>query len=308
MDFSIEEEILGPHRVSLTGGDGGSADAIAEQAAGAAVVLAGSKPRFDERAIQGLSCRGIVRYGVGVESVDLEAAARAGMWVAYVPDYGTDAVALHAVTLLLALLRKLTAANAIVKGGGWGFESLRPLRSPPSLTVGIVGFGRIGRRVAELLAPFGFRLMAYDAFTDVDSPSVTRAGGLEELIRASDAVTLHVPGDPGGRPLLGREELAWFKPSAVLVNTARGSLVDEEALIEALAGGAPSGAALDVYATEPCGPAWARVTERTILTPHMAWYTEESEIDLRRQAALEALRLISGEAPLHAAARPRGAA
>lgn len=303
-DFSVEEEIFGPHRVSLTSGDGASADAIAEQASDATVVLAGSQPRFDATTISRLSCRGIVRYGVGVESVDLEAAARAGMWVAYVPDYGTDAVALHAVALLLALLRKLIAADAIVKSGGWSFESLRPLRSPPSLTVGIVGFGRIGRRVSELLAPFGFRLLAYDTFARVDSGAVASAATLEELIAGSDAITLHAPGDPDGCPLLGRAELARVKPGAVLVNTARGSLVDEEALADALQSGALGGAALDVYKDEPRS-SWAGVDNGVILTPHMAWYTEESEVDLRRKAAQEALRLLSGETPLHVAARPR---
>jgi D-3-phosphoglycerate dehydrogenase len=272
-------------------------------------VLTGPGPRFDEHVIARLSCRGIVRYGVGVESVDLDAAARAGIWVAYVPDYGTDIVALHAVTLLLAALRRLPAADATVKGGEWGLAHLRPLHAPPALTVGIVGFGRIGRRSAQLLRPFGFSLLAHDPHVDVTSVERdVRAASFDDLLRASDAVTLHVPGRADRRPLLGREQLARLKPGAVLVNTARGSLVDQGALVEGLRRGTPSFAALDVFEPEPPGAAFAEVAQRVILTPHMAWYTEESELDLRLKAAREALRILEGTAPLNAAARPRRSA
>lgn len=304
-DYSVEEGILGPHGVRLEGGDGGGPENIAAQAAEAAVVLAGSNARFDARVIKRLSCRGIVRYGVGVESIDLDAAARAGMWVAYVPDYGTDAVAVHTVSLVLAALRRLTNADALVRTRSWEFSNLRPLHAPQSLTVGIVGFGRIGRRVAELLAPFGFTLLVHDPYIDAAAlGSDVKSVSLDELLSSSDVVTLHTPGSPKERPLMGRVELARLKEGAVLVNTARGSLVDEAALIEGLARGTPAMAALDVFAVEPPGDRFERVADRVILTPHMAWYTEESELDLRTKAAHEALRILRGETPLHAAARP----
>ena len=136
-DFRIEESILRPFGASLVSGDGRSRDAIAEQAAGATVVLAGSGPRFDAGTIDRLTCIGIVRYGVGVETIDVEAAAGAGMWVANVPDYGTHAVVLHCVSLMLAALRRLPQADRIVKSHRWGFAELRPLQFPESLTVGI---------------------------------------------------------------------------------------------------------------------------------------------------------------------------
>lgn len=308
-DYSVEERILGPHGVRLQGGDGGDPENIATLAAGAAVVLAGSHARFDARVIEQLSCLGIVRYGVGVESIDLDAAARAGMWVAYVPDYGTEAVALHTVTLALASLRRLPSADAIVRVGGWEFSDLGPLHVPQSLTVGIVGFGRIGRRVAELLAPFGFTLLVHDAYIEPTvGKSAVRSVSLEELLSSSDVVTLHAPGSPTGRPLLGSMELARLKAGSVLVNTARGSLVDEAALINGLARGTPAMAALDVFAVEPPGDRFEQVADRVIFTPHMAWYTEESELDLRTKAAHEALRILRGETPLNAAARPWNAA
>jgi D-3-phosphoglycerate dehydrogenase len=304
-DFRIEESILGPHVAALVAGDGSSGDAIAEQAAGAAVVLAGSGPRFDAATIGRLSCRGIVRYGVGVESIDTEAAARAGMWVAYVPDYGTDAVALHTVSLLLASLRRLPVADQIVKSQRWGFGELRPLQTPAALTVGIVGFGRIGQRVADLLAPFGFELVGFDSNLNPESvhPEV-RSVSFDELIANSDIVTLHAPAHPGGPALIGAGEIERMKPDSILVNTARGTLVDQDALEVGLRRGTPGFAALDVFSEEPPVGRFEGLDDRVLLTPHMAWYTEQSERDLRDKAAREALRIIKGLAPLHPVARP----
>jgi len=309
IDFTVEEDILGPHGVVLTSGDGASGDAIVEQASSAGVVLAGSRPRFDAPTLARLRCRGIVRYGVGVEKIDLEAAALAGIWVAYVPDYGTDAVALHSVTLMLTCLRRVPQADAVVKRGGWGFAELRPLRTPEALTVGIVGFGRIGRRVADFLSPFGFELIATDAFVDVESaaPGV-RSVAFDELLSRADVVTLHAPGRADGAPLIGRDEIKLFKPGSVLVNTARGSLIDASALVAGLEEGRPGFAALDVFEQEPPVERFGAVADRVVLTPHMAWYTQESELDLRTKAAREALRILQGDAPLNPVAKPKGAA
>ena len=304
-DLSVEEAILAPRGVRLASGPGGDPDDIVALAGDAAVILAGSAVRLDTAVIERLSCIGIVRYGVGVENVDLAAASRAGMWVAYVPDYGTEAVATHTVALILTALRRITLADRAVKSGRWGLEELRPLSLPSSLTVGVVGAGRIGRRVAELLAPFGFDLVMHDAYVDIDSaaPGV-KSASLDELLEISDVVTLHVPGSPSDPPLLGSAELDRLKPGAILVNTARGALVDQAALIERLRSGAIALAALDVFGTEPPGPDLSDVFDRTILTPHMAWYTEETESDLRTKAAGEALRLLEGLPPLNAAAAP----
>jgi D-3-phosphoglycerate dehydrogenase len=304
-DFRIEESILGPHGASLASGDGGTADAIAEQASDATVVLAGSGPHFDAATIGRLTCLGIVRYGVGVETVDVGAAARAGMWVANVPDYGTDAVALHSVGLMLAALRRLPQADDIVRSRRWGLAELRPLHAPDSLTVGIVGFGRIGRRVAAMLQPFGFNLVAFDAYLEAEGvrPEV-RSVTFDELISISDIVTLHAPGIPDGSALIGQAEIERMKPGSILVNTARGSLIDMEALEAGLKRGTPGFAALDVYPEEPPGRSLERLGDRVLLTPHMAWYTEESERDLRAKAAHEAVRILQGQPPLNVVARP----
>jgi D-3-phosphoglycerate dehydrogenase len=296
-DFGIEEAVLGPAGCTVVSGPGASADELVEVAGAADVIVAGSAPRFDAATIGRLRCRGIVRSGVGVETIDLDAAAAAGMWVARVADYGTDAVSLHAVTLALAGIRGVVAADRRVRSGAWGFAPLRPLHLPGELQAGVVGFGRIGRRTAELLHGLGFRVVAHDPLAPVDAPAIADAS-LEELLATSDVVSLHAPAPADGSTLIGAAELATMKEHSVLVNTARGALVDQDALVAALQRGRPATAALDVFASEPVDASiFAEVAEHVILTPHMAWYTEESERDLREKAAREALRLLDGERP-----------
>jgi D-3-phosphoglycerate dehydrogenase / 2-oxoglutarate reductase len=296
-DLAIEEQVLGPLGVDLVLGDGSTPEEILEVARDAEVVLAGSRPRFDARVIGGLSCHGIVRYGIGVDSIDLDAARTRGIAVARVSDYGTEAVAVHAVTSAMALFRRLPEADRSLREGGWGVAGLRPLHLPSASTAGVVGYGRIGRQTAGYLRALGFAVCAHDEYVDVPADHGVTAVPLEKLLETSDLVLLHAPGDPSGRPLLGAAELGRMKPGSVLVNTARGSLVDLPALIEALAAGRPGYAALDVFPAEPVDAAvFAPVGERVLLTPHMAWYTEESEADMRHKAAAEAARLLRGEA------------
>ena len=296
-DFALEEAELGPD-VRIVAGAGATSDEIVELASHADVILAGSGPRFDAATLRRLRCRGIVRSGVGVETIDLDAAHAAGMWVARVSDYGTEAVALHTVTLALAGIRRLLEADRRTRAGEWGFAPLRPLHLPSALLAGVIGFGRIGRRVTELLIGLGFSVIAHDPVSPVDLRGVTAAASLEELLVVSDLVTLHAPPPADGSYLLGAAELASMREDAVLVNTARGSLVDPAALADGLTRGRPGTAALDVYDREPADlSVYETVAERMILTPHMAWYTEESERDLRVKAAQEARRLLAGERP-----------
>jgi D-3-phosphoglycerate dehydrogenase / 2-oxoglutarate reductase len=294
-DLAIEEEILGPLDVTLVLGDGGSPAEILEVAGAAEVILSGSRPTFDAEVLGGLSCRGIVRYGIGVDSIDLSAAAERGIAVARVSDYGTEAVAVHAVAAAMALFRRLPDADRSLRAGGWGVAGLRPLHLPSASTAGVVGYGRIGRRAAGYLRALGFTVLAHDGYVDVPPGDGVRAAALEEVL-ACDVVSLHVPGDPSGAPLLDAGRLAGMKAGSVLVNTARGSLVDLPALLEALAAGRPRFAALDVFPGEPVDPSvFDAVADRVLLTPHVAWYTEESEADMRRKAAAEAARLLRGE-------------
>lgn len=295
-DFAIEEQVLGPLGVSLVSGDGGTADSIVEQAAGATVILAGSRPRFDAGVLERLSCRGIVRYGVGTDSIDLDAARAFGIAVARVSDYGTAAVAFHAVSMALAQLRRLLEADRAIRAGAWGFAELRPMHEPSRLTAGVVGYGRIGRQVATHLRCLGMQILAYDPYVEIADSEGVRTADLVELLRGSDVVLLHAPGNPDGGPLLDSKTLAHMRSGSILVNTARGSLVDLPALLAGLRQGRPGRAALDVYPDEPVDVAvFGDLAERILFTPHMAWYTEESETDLRRKAAAEAARMLRGE-------------
>ena len=300
-DLAIEEQVLGPLGVELVLGDGGSDQEILDVARDAEVVLAGSRPRFGAGVLDGLTCRGIVRYGIGVDSIDLDAARSRGIAVARVSDYGTEAVAFSTVSMAMALFRRLPAADAGVRRGAWGVAGLRPMHLPSASTAGVVGYGRIGRQAAAYLTGLGFTVCAHDEYVDVAPEDGVTQVPLEKLLETSDVVTLHAPGDPSGRPLLGAAELARMKPGSVLVNTARGSLIDLPALAEALGQGRPAFAGLDVYPEEPVDAsiftsgAFAPVADRVLLTPHAAWYTEESEADMRHKASEEAARLLRGE-------------
>lgn len=295
-DFSIEQEQLSALEVEIVAGDGSSPEAIQGVAGEAEVILAGSRPRFAAGVLAALTCRGIVRYGVGTDSVDLEAARRLGIAVGRVSDYGTEAVAFHAVSMAVAQLRRLVEVDRAVRSGSWGFAELRPLHEPSGLTAGVVGYGRIGRQAAHYLRGLGMRVCAYDAYVDVPQADGVEAVDLGELLTVSDIVLLHAPGSPDGSPLIDAGALEKMRPGSVLVNTARGSLIDLAALVPALRRGAPARAALDVYPQEPPDlRVLDDVAEQILLTPHMAWYTEESETDMRRKAAADAARLLRGE-------------
>ena len=303
-DFDIEREVLGD--VELSYGPGRSRSEILEVASGADVILAGAAPMFDAETLGALGCPAIVRLGVGVDGVDLEAARALGMWVANVPDYGTEAVALHTVTLVLACLRRLTQADRQLRDGLWGVADLRPLKLPSSLTVGVVGFGRIGRRVTGMLQGVGFErfLVVEPAIEPTDLKEVlgevdARLVKLPELLGGADVVTLHAPPEASGY-VVGPDQLKMMREGSILINTARGALVDTQALVAALDQHRPAMAALDVFEREPPDmTVFESVSDRVILTPHMSWYTEESQLALRRQAATEARRILDSQPPLH---------
>ena len=240
----------------------------------------------------------IVRYGVGVDNIDLVAAREFGIDVANVPDYCLNEVADHTVAMMLALLRKLVPLEHELRGGGWnGIRVARPILPFNRTTVGLIGLGRIGRSVLERLRPFGFRLVAFDPV--LTSEMAANLGitslELEAVLEQSDAISLHSPLLPQTQHLINTERLALMKPSAVIVNTARGGLIDTKALIDALRTGKLGGAALDVFETEPLEPnAGLRDLEHVLLTPHMSWYSEDAIECLQRLAAEEALRALEG--------------
>lgn len=282
-----------------------AADVIA--AGGDAEVLINQYAPITDEVLAALPrCRAVVRYGVGVDNVDVEAASRHGVWVVNVPDYGVEEVADHTLALILSLLRGVTRLDRAVRIGDWRYDVVKPLRRLSSLTVGIVGTGRIGAAVAKRASCLSLHVMAYDV---APIPQQLLAAGVttatfDDLLRTADVVTLHVPLAETTHHLIGSEQLRVMKRDAVLVNTARGGLVDHEALCTALDRGDIRGAALDVLEQEP-PPADLELVRRddVVLTPHSAWYSEESFLALKTEVAREAVRVLSGSAPRSAVNR-----
>jgi D-3-phosphoglycerate dehydrogenase / 2-oxoglutarate reductase len=255
----------------------------------------------DEAVLRALErCRAVVRYGVGVDSVDVEAATRLGVWVVNVPDYGVEEVSDHALALLLGLLRGIPRLDRAVRAGTWDDGSAGPLRRLSTRTIGVVGCGRIGGAFARKARALGLRVLAHDP---AGVPDALREAGIEAtsfdgLLEEADALSLHVPLTAGTEHLIDAAALARMRPGAFLVNTSRGGLVDGAALLAALEEGRLGGAALDVLEEEPPGPDDPLVRhERVVVTPHAAWYSEESAHTLKSEVAREAARVLRGARP-----------
>jgi D-3-phosphoglycerate dehydrogenase len=303
-DLALERELIEPAGGELVDAAGWEPDAVMEACAGARAILLGARFQFDRERIGALrECRAIVRYGVGYENVDVEAAGEAGIAVATVPDYCVEEVSDHALALLLALNRRLFGLARHVEAGEW---STAPAQGVPRLTglaLGVVGYGRIGSALGRKARGIGLRVLAFDPGRPAEE---LRAEGaepteLDPLLEVSDFVSLHAPGGGPG-PLLDTRRIALMKKTACVVNVARGELVDEAALADALREGRLEGAALDV--TEPEPPpddSPLRSAPNLILTPHAAWFSTEAVRELRTGAAEEVARVLRGEPPQHSA-------
>jgi D-3-phosphoglycerate dehydrogenase len=247
------------------------------------------------------SVRWIVRLGVGVDNVDLEAARQREIAVARVPDYCVDEVADHTLALVLAVERRLMQTAGATADGGWDFRAGGPMRRLRGRTFGLLGFGRIARAVAARAHGFGWVLLAHDPA--VPDEQIEREGaepvGLHELVSRSDVLSLHLPLTRDTRGVIGARELALLPAGAVVVNTSRGGLIDEAALVDALHEGRIGGAGIDVLEREP-PPADdpLRHAPRIVLTPHAAWYSDAAILDLRRKAIETALVLSAGGVPV----------
>jgi D-3-phosphoglycerate dehydrogenase len=246
----------------------------------------------------------VARLGVGLDNIAVDAATERGVWVTNVPDYCVEEVSDHAVGMVLAWTRGLAVFDREVRAGRWDPASAR-LRRLSTLTCGVVGYGRIGRATVRKLGAFGCRILAHDPHPPKDAPGVEMVG-LEELLRRSDVVILHVPLTPGTHHIIGTEQLSLMRPGGLLVNVSRGGLVDTDAVIKALDSGHLDGAAFDVLETEPHVPAGLLDQAGALLTPHVAFSSDASVIELRRRAAEEVVRILADEAPAHACNSPRG--
>jgi D-3-phosphoglycerate dehydrogenase / 2-oxoglutarate reductase len=243
----------------------------------------------------------ITRLGVGLDNIAVDEATRRGIWVTNVPDYCLEEVSDHAVGMLLAWARGLTHFDREVKAGRWDPASAQ-LRRVRDQTCGIIGLGRTGRRTADKLRGFGVRLLGHARHSG--AAAGVEMTTLEELLRRSDAVIVHVPLTDATRHLLDRARIALMKPGAFLINVSRGAVLETEALIDALADGRLSGAALDVLEEEPRVPP-GLLRPDVILTPHVAFSSDASLRDLRCKASEEIVRVLRGESPGQARNEPQ---
>jgi len=244
------------------------------------------------------NCRAIIRNGVGFDSVDIAAAAARGIPVCNVPDYGTEEVADHSIALTLALCRQLFPLDAEAKQLGWKIEVAAKMRRLRCLTFGIIGLGRIGIATALRAKALGFRVVFYDPYVAVGmhkAVGLERVDKLDELLRVADVLSVHCPLSAETRGMIGAREIALLKPTAYLVNTARGDIVQKAPLFAALREGRLAGAGLDVVEGEPLRTAPEAATPHLIVTCHAAFCSPEGIVEMRTISARIARAAVSGE-------------
>ncbi len=308
--LALERQLLADNsdlEIDLQTISGEDMERVIAACADADVLLASTRESFPRAVLERLTTIKVLsRYGVGLDNVDLDAAAELGIVVTHYPAYCTAEVADHALALILALNRRIVHLDRELTAGAWLRHGratgailhtrIAPLREQ---TLGIIGFGRIGRLVAERARPFGLTILVSDPYLDPATlPDYVTLVELNDLLARSDIVTLHCPLTPETRGLINAERLSLMKPNAYLVNTARGPIIDLDALATVLAAGGLAGAGLDVVDPEPLpetSPLYA--LDNVILTPHAAYYSERSVDIVRRQTLLQALRVLRGLRP-----------
>ena len=307
-DLDLERHLLGRWHAEVVEGKGSNEEEIVAVAQGARIILCGGAPKITASVIRRLpQLKAVVRYGIGVDTVDLAECTKRGIYVANVPDYCIKEVATHALTLILNWSRKLPLAQRTIKSGAWDIAELRQLESPRDQVLGLLGFGRIAQALCRMSRGIGFQVWAHDPY--VEKGRIQNRGAkpvsLQRLVRGADFISLHLPLTAKTRRIINAERLGEMKPTSCLINTARGELVEETALEQALKQSRIGGAALDVMEHEP--PASdhpLRFLERAVITPHCAWYTERSQKELRQKACAEAIRVLRGGIPKHLVNKP----
>jgi D-3-phosphoglycerate dehydrogenase / 2-oxoglutarate reductase len=303
-DVDREREILAGIGADLIVADGTRAGALAE--ARDADALLNTYLAIDSDFVSALDrCRIVARYGIGVDNVDLAAAAAAGLTVTNVPDYCVEEVALHTATLVFALVRRLPEAQRWYADGAWGVDGIRPVRRLSEQTVGLLGYGRIARKVAAIMTSAGATVVAHDPLVR-DSGDATELVDFDTLLERSDILSLHAPLTPDTRGIIDADALARLPRGGCLVNTSRGPLVVMSDLLEALRSGQLAGAGLDVFEVEPPDVAAIGDVPGLIATPHTAFYSESALRESQTKAATQVVKVLTGQAPDYAVASPAG--
>ena len=242
-------------------------------------------------------CKVVARYGVGVDSIDLRAATDLGIIIANVPDYCIDEVASHAVAMMLTLTRKTAFFDRKVKSSQWDFRPGMPIHRIQGKTLGLIGCGKIGFEVAKRISAFGVMVMAFDPYIQRTGEKIELTD-LETVLRKSDFISIHCPLNDSTQHLIGEQEFQKMERKPLLINTSRGPIVNEKALIQALEEGRISGAGLDVLETEPPDSKNPMLKmENVIFSPHVGFYSEESISELKRRTARNVSDVLRGRWP-----------
>ncbi|MDA8144136.1 MAG: C-terminal binding protein [Thermoplasmatales archaeon] len=243
----------------------------------------------------------ISRYGIGLDMIDLKGAEEEKIPVAYVPDYCVDEVSNHAISLMLSSERRLLIFDRNVRKGDWGMENISPVHRFSEKTVGLLGFGRLAQAVAGKLKGFGTMIAAYDPFLDENfmrARGVQKVQSVDDLLRISDILSIHVPLTKETKGIITKEELRRMKKGAVIVNTSRGGIVDQKALLGSIKEGHLSGAGLDVFEDEPIEMSDPILQEeRIVLTPHVSYYSEEALKQVQADTAQAVVDILAGKKP-----------
>jgi D-3-phosphoglycerate dehydrogenase len=300
-DLSTESAILAAQGIQIVDGRSFQPDDKAwSEAAG---ILLGTGYKLDSDRLKTLSrCRGVVRYGIGYDNVDIPAAEELGIPVGIVRDYCIEEVAEHAIAFALALARGLPHWDRNIRAGAWRSGPKQHLRRLSSLTFGLIGFGLIGRTVVEKARGLFGRILVFDPLTkptqaDLDAGTIF-VDDLDTFLEQTDILSVHVPLTDGTRGMVDAAALARMKPTAIVINVSRGGIIDENALINAVSTGRIAGAGLDTFTKEPLPADHPLLQEpRILLSPHVAWLSEESEIKLRERASEELALILQGRTP-----------
>jgi D-3-phosphoglycerate dehydrogenase / 2-oxoglutarate reductase len=296
----IERGILGAAGAELIVAETGAEDELVRLAPDADAILTCWQRTTAAVLDAAPRCRYVGRYGIGLDNIAVSRATELGILVTNVPDFCFDEVAEHALALLLACARKLVPFTRDTDRGIWNLAAGRPIARLRGQTLGLIGYGGIARALAARARGLGLSIVAYTPrLTPGPLPDGTVAtNDLSALLRAADYVSIHAPATDETRGMFNEETLRQMKPTAYLINTARGALIDEAALHHALVAGWIAGAAIDVLAKEPAEPNHPLLTlPNTIVTPHAAFYSEESTIELQRKTATQAAMALTGQTP-----------
>lgn len=288
LDISLERRLFREAGIELVEAQCRSEDDVIRMAQGCSALLVQYAP-VGERVFAACPQIGLAsRIGAGYDTIDAIAAARHGVWVANSPDYGVGEVSLHALAMLLGLIRRVGRYDRDIHQGQWHYTTAAPIPRAQNLTVGVLGLGRIGKRFAHYAQPIFKRVIAHDPYLiDGDFPQYVERVSLQALFEQADAISIHCLLNDGTRSLVGESLLSRMKPGSYLVNTARGAIIDIEGLIRVLATDRLAGVGLDVLPVEPVPADHPLLADpRVTLSPHAAFYSVESEVELRRKAAL----------------------